>query len=78
MLGILDADDVQASWSSVAIPHAANVGVRAGQILLDIDVRDAQSRTQRKVAEHLDIIAAPLQRCRLGQEYSRSKRGNRE
>ena len=78
MPGILDADDVQASRSRVAILHTADVGVRTGQVLLDIDIRDAQRGAQRKVAEHFDIVASSLQRCRLGLEPSRCERGKRD
>ncbi|MCZ6824302.1 MAG: hypothetical protein O7E50_01285, partial [Gemmatimonadetes bacterium] len=76
-LWILDADDVQTSWARLAVSHSGHVSVRTGQILLDIEIRDAQRWTQREVAEYLDIVASALEGRRLGQESLGRKQGER-
>ena len=58
--GIVKIDDVHAHLAFGAENLAGHVSVGALQLLFDLDVRDAERRTQRKVRNHLDVVAASL------------------
>ena len=60
-----EIDDVGAFGAFITIDHPSDIGVRAVEFLLQLHVGHAQTRPQRDVAEHVDVIAARLLRCPL-------------
>ena len=60
VLGILEVDDVEALGAHGPVLHASDVGERAVHLLLELHVRHGQTGPERDVAEHFDVVAAPL------------------
>ena len=80
---VSDADDVEALGSLGPVDHTRDIGVRPVHLLFDVHVGNGEPRPEGQVAEHLDVVAAALERGPfLGGNgwcgHSQSESGGRE
>ena len=77
VLGILQADNVGSLGPFPPVDHSGDVCVRTIHLLLEVHIGDGELRTEGEVAEHLDIVAAAVDRA-PGNLLCRQWRGDGE